>query len=227
MLSLEALGRHALGQASSATASSINAEAGSYALTGQTIVSTVTMPAEVGAFTVSSVSTGLVVTMPASAGSFALTGQDTVQRALVTLRCDPYVAYQTAQFGFAPLGALALGQGLIDTAVAVSFDLVGTEAVFNLTMPAEAGAFVVTGQSGALFLGDIISPEAGAFTLAFQPFTTTIVLPMAAGSYALTGIGQTDLTRRPPKIRRFPRVGSTTATARSRGAGVRVRAYGG
>lgn len=226
MLGFDALGRLALGEAptAAATAYAVTADGGSFTLSGQEMVSAVSMPAEVGAFTVAG-SAGLVVSMPAEAGSFTITGQASVAQAVFRLRCDPFLATTATHFGAAPLGALALGQGFLVTETSISFALSGGEAVFRHTMAAEAGSFVVTGQNMLPFEGNILTAQAGSFALTFQQFGTSITLPMGTGAFTLTG--QAELARRSPKIRRFPRVGSTTATARSRGAGVKVRAYGG
>lgn len=226
MLGFDALGKRALGEVPTAAANALIAEAGAFALTGQTIVSTVTMAGETGAYELLGSATFTIV-LPMDAGAFTLAGQTALTPAVFTLRCDPYVSLQAVQVGFAPLGAIALGQGYIDTATAISFALTGQEVGFRHTMAAEAGAFVFTGQEVSPFLGNILSPEAGAFALTFQTVASSIVLPLAAGSFVLTGIGQTDLTRRAPKIRAFPRVGRNTATARPVSGGARARAYGG
>lgn len=228
MLGFDALGKLALGQLPGGSASAVSADAGAFVLSGQDAVFTVAMPGEAATFTLSGQAAGLAVSMPAGTGVFTLTGQTALTPAVFRLTCGPFVASEDTQFGIAALGAIALGQLYRETDTAISFELSGGDVVFRHTMAASVGAFVYTGQDARLVEGNVLTAEHVDFTLSFPAFATSIVLPMAAGSYAVTVQGDLmELARRSPKLRRFPRVGSTTVSARSRGAGVKVRAYGG
>lgn len=228
MLGFDALGKLALGQLPGASANAVSADAGAFVLSGQDAVFTVAMPGEAATFTLSGQAAGLAVSMPAGTGVFTLTGQTALTPSVFRLTCGPFVASEDTQFGIAALGAIALGQLYRETDTAISFELAGGDVVFRHTMAAAVGAFVLAGQDARLVEGNVLSADVGALAVTFQSVATSLTLPLAAGAFTLTGQGpSTELARRSPKLRRFPRTGTTTISARSVGAGLRARAYGG
>lgn len=228
MLGFDALGKLALGQLSGvAAASAITAETGALVVSGQEMASVVTMPADAAAVTVTGQSAGLVVSMRAEAGTLTITGQTVVTTAAYRLAVGPFVAQEDTQFGVAALGAIALGQLYADSANSISFEVTGGEVMFRHAMAAEAGAVAISGGAANLVEGNVLTADHCDIIVTFHPIATTITLPLGAGSLVITGQGQVELSRRSPKLRRFPRAGTTTISARSVGAGMRARAYGG
>lgn len=227
MLGFDALGKLALGELPSGVASALTADAGAFVFTGQDAALAVSMPDDAGAYTLAGQSVGFVVSMPADAGSLTLSGQAALLPSQLTLACDPFYAPEDTQFGLDALGAVALGQLYIDSEATSSFEISSVDVVFSHTMAFDAGAIVWTGNAAALIEGNILSPQSGDFAVAFQPFATGVTATLETGAFAVTGPGTFDLVRRVPKLRRFPRTGTTTIAARSMAAGVRARAYGG
>lgn len=77
MLGFDAVGRFALGQVSSSyIVTTLVADHGSFALTGQAALFATTMVFDFGSFTLSGQSADLTQIYPSDFGSFTLTGQD-------------------------------------------------------------------------------------------------------------------------------------------------------
>ena len=228
MLGFSALGKQALGKAPSATAEAVTAEAGAFVLTGQAALFSISVPLDVGVFSLAGQAATQPVSMPAGTGAFTLTGQDAATAAAFSILCLPSTAGDEIQWGFAALGKAAFGQGRKTRGSSITFAVTGQDVGFSAAIVAQTGVFTVTGQAANLVEGYVLTAERGAFVLGGQPAGLRITTPLATGSFVVSVQGQLiDFTRRVPKLRRFPRVGSTTVSARSRGAGVKVRAYGG
>lgn len=229
MLQLEALGRLALGQVPSSTAAAVTFEAGAFTVTGQTVNTTTTLPVEPLVIAATGQNVATVVGVPFEVGAYTVTGQNVDPRENYVLRFEPFAAYRDVHFLFSALGEAALGQAKQQSPTGVSFELAGQDVKFSHSLSVSPASISVTAGSANLFLGNILSPTVWAVTTAFQPFGTVIRLPVSPAQFAVTFSSSPpfELARRSPKLRRFPRVGSTTVSARSRGAGVKVRAYGG
>ena len=195
--------------ASVATAT-MQADAGSFTLTGQDAAIAVQryIGLDAGSFTLTGqdIAFGLVKILTADAGSFTLTGQDAVLQAARVLTADAGTftltgedaALTRALIMAADAGSFALtGQdvvfGLVKimTADAGSFTLTGQDAVLQASrvLTADAGSFTLTGEEAGLVAGSVITAEAGMFTLTGQDagLLRNLIMTADAGSFTLTG----------------------------------------
>jgi hypothetical protein len=226
MLGFAPLGRFAIGQGRSASATLIAASAGAYTLSGQAALFSISVPLEAGAYTLTGKDAVFPVSMPAAAGSYALTGQAASLNAALSLYCSLYPATRASFVGFASLGRAALGQGS-SLPIGTTYTLRGSDIVLAFGMPANAGSYTLTGSDVRLVEGHVLTSSAGAYSLIWQDAQFSASVPLAAGSYTLSG-QVIDLTRRIAKIRAFPRVGAPGFAARSTGRdAAKMRAFGG
>lgn len=224
MLGFEAVGRLALGEVPPATATQLIAAQGTYTLTLQSVDSAVSMSAAAGALALTMQTVTGAVSLPAAQGSYALTGYDAGLPYQVFMAASPFLITERSQMMFAALGEVALGEYRASSRP--TFQTHFPDIVASTSLPADQGSYTLTGRDAALFLGFTLDPITGVYTLNGQSAVFQINLPAAQGAYALTLVA-VDMVRAVSKIRRFPRVGTSTATARSRGAGIRTRSYGG
>jgi hypothetical protein len=226
MLGFAALGRLALGQARAASATLIAASAGSYTLTGQAALFSISVPLGAGAFTLTGNDAVFPVSMPAAAGSYALTGQALTLAAAASIYCSPYPANRARFVGFSALGGAALGQGS-SLSIGTTYTLRGSDIAVAFGMAASAGSYTLTGSDARLVEGYVLSALGGSYSIAGQDAQFSVSVPLEAGSYTLSG-QVIDLTRGIAKIKAFPRVGAPGFAARSTGRdAARMRAFGG
>lgn len=225
MLGFDALGRRALGQFSDATASAVTAATGTYALSFQTVNSQVSMAAATGTLSLSFQTAAGNISMPAAQGTYTLTGQPVTLTANLYLTASPFIITERAQFGFAALGQVALGE--YSSSTRPTFQLQLQDAVSRLSMPAAQGTFTLSGQNVVLFLGSILTAVRGTYTLSGQNINVLISMPAAQGAYALSFVTADGVIRLPKKIRAFPRVGHAAFSAKSVGRDIKIRSYGG
>lgn len=226
MLGFAALGRFALGQGRSASATLIAASAGSYTLSGQAALFSISVPLDAGAYTLTGKDAVFPVSMPGAAGSYTLSGQAAALNAAATLYVLPYPSTRSRFVGFSALGSAALGQGL-SLSIGTTYTLRGSDIAVAFGMSANAGSYTLTGSDARLVEGYVLTASAGAYSLSGQSAQFSVSFPLAAGSYTLSG-QVIDLTRPIAKIRAFPRVGAPGFAARSTGRdAARMRAFGG
>lgn len=225
MLGFDAIGRLALGEASASTSKAIQIDAGSFSITGQAagLSNARKVTAEAASFTVTGSDAALPISMPASVGAFTLAGQSVGVVTVRRLGCSPYPVRNRQMFGFAALGELALGQAQ-DTD-GVTFQISGQELTFSVSMPAEVGAFTLTGQDARIVKGLVMDAFGASFEVSGQSVTLRLNMPADVGTFT-TGGNVVEFIRRRPRIRAFPRVGNPTFSGRAMGRGFKGRAYG-
>lgn len=222
MYTWNAIGRLAIGQFSSGVRqASIAAEVGTYTLSGQSVG--YWLSAVPGAYTLTGNAVALSASLIGGTGTYTLTGQTAGlgRSAYLLASWRPKVRAWSL---WSATGAVAIGQGSRSSAAETTYRLQGQTASSALTLLAATGSYAVTG--GDALFAVTRRAEPGEYTLTGTAALLATSINAVTGVYTLTGI-DIEFERRAAKIRRFPRVGSSTATARSRGAGVKVRAYGG
>ena len=225
MLGFAPLGRFAIGQGRSASATLMAASAGSYTLTGQAALFSISVPLEAGAYTLTGKDAVFPVSMPAAAGSYTLSGQAAALNAAATLYVSPYPSTRSRFVGFSALGSAALGQGS-SLSIGTTYTLRGSDATVAFGMAASAGSYTLTGFAARLVEGYVLTASAGSYSLTGNAAAFSTSMPLSSGSYTLTAVA-IDLTRNVRRIRAFPRVGATISARHTGHNEFRARAYGG
>jgi hypothetical protein len=156
------------------------AEAGSYAVTGQTAALNLgrAVAAEAGSYAVTGqdATFNRTYAVDAGAGSYSVTGQDaTFDRTYVlNTEAGSYVVTGSD-------AALEFDRQLI--AGAGSYAVTGSDAdlYFNRLIEANAGGYVITGFDAGLELGRILSAEAGSYLVTGSDVTLTITAASVPG----------------------------------------------
>jgi hypothetical protein len=171
---------------------SLDAETGSFTLTGQTAELTVSrsLQADTGSFTLTGQDAAFSLgrSLAAETGAFSLTGQAAdlaVSRALSADTGAFTLSGQDATLTYTPLGAYSL------TAETGSFALTGQAAnlAVSRALSADTGTFFLTGQDATFSKGLTLAAETGAFVLTGQDaqLSRTRVLLAEMGAYSLDG----------------------------------------
>lgn len=144
MLGHGALGQYAIGELANARGTVF--ETGEYTLVGNPARLSLSMVAGAGTFVLEGQDALRKLDMDAGAGAFVVAGSAGLHRGYV-LYASPDVVRRTGHFGFAPLGAVSLGEITRAAVSATTFQLIGAnvDAERAITITAEAGAFVLTG----------------------------------------------------------------------------------
>jgi hypothetical protein len=172
----------------------LNAEAGSYALTGSaaTLLLGRAVVAATGVYTLTGAGATFVLgkVMNAAAGSYALTGSAAT---LLWAR-----AVNAAAGVYSLTGAAAtLSRGRVLNAGPGSYVLTGAGAstLFGHVINAAAGSYVLTGFAATPLWNQVLNAGAGSYVLTGFPTTQVLgrIANAAAGSYILTGFAATTL----------------------------------
>ena len=152
------------------TAYSLDAAAGSYAITGAAMspIAAMLMNAEVGAYAITGANATLSygVSLNAEAGAYAVVGADA-----------------------------SLPAALLFNAEAGSYAITGADATLSLgvSLNAEAGVYTITGEDAALVAAMLLNTEAGTYTITgadaelVAESAGSYSLDAEAGSYLITG----------------------------------------
>lgn len=167
----------------------INAEAGSFTYTGQTITETVdrNLNAEDAAFTYTGQDATLEIdrTFNAEAGSFTYTGQNTTETIARSVNAE------AGSFNYTGEDA-TLNRSYSFNAEAGSFSYTGQDATFerDVAFNAEAGSFAYTGENANLSRSLVVNAEVGTFTYTGEDATFAVVTGFDAESGSFTYTGQ-------------------------------------
>jgi hypothetical protein len=175
-----------------AAAKVLDADAGSYSVTGQTaaLEHRRQVVADAGSYAVSgqTVTLSKGLTLSADAGSYAVTGQD------VTFNRTYAIDANAGSYAVTGTAAGTL-RGYVATADAGSYSVSGQDATFVRTwqVNADAGSYSVSGTDAALLVGRVVIADAGSYSVSgtdadleheagVDPF-----IDADAGSYAVSG----------------------------------------
>jgi hypothetical protein len=179
-----------------ATNKSIDADAGSYSVTGTnaTFDRTYVLDADTGSYTVSGTDAALSkgLTVGADAGSYAVSGTD------AGLEHDKQVTADAGSYSVSGTDA-GLYYGFVVSADAGSYSVSGTDATFDRSyaIDADAGSYSVSGTDADPLHGWVLSADAGSYAVSgtdadlFITPAGAIQLDADAGSYAVTGFDVT------------------------------------
>lgn len=223
MLLGDVIGRYSVGELASSSASAVTAAVGTFALTFQSVVAPYSMPAGVGAFSITGSDTALAYSLLAAQGTFTLAGQSAGLSSIIVMTVTPFIDGARVQVGLSALGEAALGQ--LAQSSQVTFALALQSGTSQFSTPAESGAFTLSGQLASLFVGTILNPSTGYYTMTGYDAVHQISMPAASGSFSISG-NVVEFINRRPRIRAFPRVGNPTFSGRSLGRGFKAKAYG-
>ena len=176
----------------SGTAYSLDAEVGSYALTGadSTPLAAMLLDAAAGSYAI----TGADAVLPlglsfnAEAGTYSITGADATLLAALLL--------DAGAGSYTVIGAdAALSLGVSIDAEAGTYSLAGADAALSLgiVLNAEAGSYLISGADAVLFAQMLLNAESGSLVITGADATFLVVsvgayeLDAEAGSYAITG----------------------------------------
>lgn len=222
MYTWNAIGRLAIGQFSSGVRqASIAAEVGTYTLSGQSVG--YWLSALPGSYALTGNAVALSASLIGGTGTYTLTGQ-TAGLGRSTYLLASWRPNVRAWSLWSATGAVAIGQGSRSSAAETTYRLQGQQSGAAFTLLAATGSYALTGGDALFTVTRRAEP--GEYVLTGTAALLSTSISAVTGAYVLTGV-DIEFQRRSAKIRRFPRVGSSTATVRSRGAGVKVRAYGG
>lgn len=183
------------GQATALTvARQLAAESGGYTVTGQEagVAYNRALAAESGSYSIAGQDADLIVSrlLNAESGSYTLTGQDAailVSRVLQAESGSYTVSGQDATLTYSGAG----GPTYSMTAESGSYSLTGQTAVLLITrlLNAESGAYAITGQDAGLIVSRILQAESGAYTLTGQDASLLVsrLLSAESGSYTISG----------------------------------------
>lgn len=169
----------------------INAEAGSFSYTGQNVTLEIdrSFNAEAASFTYTGQNATLAADrdLNAEAGTFSYTGQDAE---LTYTQAAKFIDAEAGTFSYTGQNAtLELARSV--NAEAGSFSYTGQNAnlAADRSLNSEAGTFAYTGEDADLEAAKNINAEAGSFAYTGEDaaFTATRELNLEAGSFAYTG----------------------------------------
>jgi hypothetical protein len=156
----------------------LDADSGTFVITGTAANTDLIMPADSGAFVITGTAANTTITLPADIGAFVLTGT-------AATFLNDYVL--EADSGTYVITGTAANTTITLPADSGSFVITGTASNTTITMPADIGAFVITGTAADLLYNQILVADIGAFVITGTAANTTITMPADVGSYVITG----------------------------------------
>jgi hypothetical protein len=166
---------------------------GSFALSGQVTTSQVVLPVDVGAFTFTGQNAGELRKLPVGVGAFTLTGQVIAESrglpvgsgafALTGISISGAISSSVDPGSFALTGYALIAKVTAGTGI---FNLTGQVLSAGTSTPVDVGAFALTGQATAEARAFIV--DLAAFTLTGVSTSAGISSPVEVGAFTLTGI---------------------------------------
>jgi len=177
-------------------ATTLDAAAGSYSVTGQIATFSLSQSSVVGSYSVAGQTANFQSVLNVATGSYSVTGVDATLTATgldsKTLSADAGNYVLTGQ-------ASSFATNLV--ASAGSYSVTGQATALNINTSAATGSYTITGVAADLIPTGIssftISAEAGSFSLTGSAATFDLTAKAAASSYSVTGSSATFSTTLP------------------------------